>query len=796
MEERIDGILEQLSLAEKVGQMVQAEIHQATVADVKKYHLGSVLNGGGSYPNKDKQASITDWVNLADQFWLASTDDSDGRVGIPILWGTDAVHGHNNVPGATLFPHNIGLGATRDPELIERIGEVTAKEVTATGIDWTFAPTLAVVRDDRWGRSYEGYAESPELVAEFTASMVKGLQGSLQNGRIIATAKHFIGDGGTDKGKDQGNTMVDESVLRDLHGSGYFRALEAGVQSVMVSFNSWNGQKLHGHRYLIQDILKDRLGFDGLVVSDWNGIGQVKGCQNDDCAQAVNAGIDLFMIPYKADWQSFIANTIRQVKAGKIPMARINDAVRRILRVKMRAGLFDKPRPSQRLSAKGSRTVGSRQHRAVAREAVRKSLVLLKNNGALLPLRRQSRIFVAGKSADSEANQTGGWTLSWQGTGNKPEDYVGVTTVLDAVKEVAASVDYNAQGQGVSAKAHDVAIVVIGETPYAEGRGDLGSSDTLELAKLHPEDRQVLERVRGSGVPVVTIYLGGRPLYMNQELNLSDAFVAAWWPGSEGQGITDVIFQSVKGGINYDFTGRLSFSWPQGPCQTPLNIGDKGYNPLFPYGYGLTYAQAGDLGVLLVPTREFGCGQNGAQPIQDDVALLTDGKIGEPWQLFIGDPVLDWAATQVGSRETITPSITVTAIDNAQGLQWAARRVQFEGPGQIYFQHKAGESLNLASFAGKGRLSFLANIEKAVTEPVRLRIDCVYPCGGTLEITDRLNSIVGEGWQPLSFALDQFKGVQWDRVTTPFLLFSEGELSVDLDRVMWQRGKGASALSK
>ncbi|SMF58283.1 glycoside hydrolase family 3 protein [Pseudobacteriovorax antillogorgiicola] len=791
MEARISEIMKSMSLAEKVGQMVQGEIQHVTAEDVKAFHLGSVLNGGGSFPGGDKQAQVSDWLALADQYWAASMDESDGNMGIPILWGTDAVHGHNNVRGATLFPHNIGLGAARDPDLMEKIGEITAREVAATGIDWTFAPTLAVVRDDRWGRSYEGYAESPDLVEDYAGRMVKGLQGSLELGRVIATAKHFIGDGGTNLGKDQGNTEVSEAELRDIHGRGYFPALAAGVQSVMITFNSWNGEKVHGYKYLIQDVLKDRMGFDGLVVSDWNGIGQVKGCSNSDCAQAVLAGIDLFMIPYKAEWRPFIENTIAQVQGGKIPMSRIDDAVRRILRVKMRAGLFDRPKPSQRLADTAqvtAGTVGATEHKNVAREAVRKSLVLLKNNRNLLPIPRSARVLVAGKSADSEANQTGGWTLSWQGTENSKDDYVGVTTVLDAIRSVSTSVTFDQDGSEINRKSHDVAIVVIGETPYAEGRGDLGAADTLELAKLHPEDLEVLKRVKASGVPAVAIYLGGRPLYANKEINLSDAFVAAWLPGSEAEGITDVIFQGPEGGVNYDFTGKLSFSWPQEPCQTPLNVGEKAYDPLFPYGFGLEYGKSSTLAKLPEPSRDFGCGQDSSSPVQDEVRVHDEGQTQEPWGMFIGDPLNDWLGIQVRADEVSTPSIVVTPVDNEEGIQWAARQLVFKGLGQVYFQSLDGAGRNLETFAEAGKLSFQAKLPEVPAADVQLRIDCVYPCIGSIDLTPRLNEIAGKGWQTVTVPLSEFDGVKWNRVDTPFLITTSDALTITIDKVMWEKG--------
>ena len=352
-------ILAEMTTAEKVGQMVQAEIGGVNADQVGQYNLGSVLNGGGTWPN-GKNSSVADWVALADSFYTASTDTSDGGVGIPVIWGTDAVHGHNNVIGATIFPHNIGLGATNNPGLMRQIGEATALEVAVTGIDWVFAPTLAVVRNDRWGRTYEGYSEDPEIVKAYGGEIVTGLQGQgadlFGSDRVIATAKHFIGDGGTQNGTDQGNTVVTEAELLNIHGQGYLSALAAGAQTVMASYNSWNGSKLHGNEYLLTDVLKDEMGFDGFVIGDWNGHGQVPGCGDSQCAQAIMAGVDMIMVPFA--WQQFIQNTIAQVQDGTIPMSRIDDAVTRILRVKMRAGFADKVKPSERVHANNNSLVG------------------------------------------------------------------------------------------------------------------------------------------------------------------------------------------------------------------------------------------------------------------------------------------------------------------------------------------------------------------------------------------------------------------------------------------------------
>ena len=418
-----------MTLEQKVGQMVQADIRSVTPDDVRKFRLGSVLNGGGAFPGENKHASVADWVALADGFYDASMDTANGGLAIPIMWGTDAVHGHNNVIGATLFPHNIGLGAAHDPDLMERIGAATAREVAVTGLDWTFAPLVAVVRDDRWGRTYESYSEDPEIVRAYAERMVRGLQGTpgsktfLDTSHVLATAKHFIGDGGTADGVDRGDNLSSEADLLKIHAPGYIAAMNAGVQTIMASYNSWQGFKMHGLRYLLTDVLKQRMGFDGIVVSDWDGVDEVQGCSKDKCAQAINAGIDMVMVP--TDWKNFIGNTLDQVRAEKIPLSRIDDAVTRILRVKFRAGLFEKGKPSSRPLANKRELLGAPEHRELARQAVRESLVLLKNERGLLPLRRNSRVAVLGDGADNIPKQTGGWTVSWQGTGNSNADFPG-----------------------------------------------------------------------------------------------------------------------------------------------------------------------------------------------------------------------------------------------------------------------------------------------------------------------------------------------------------------------------------
>ncbi|MFW2828893.1 glycoside hydrolase family 3 N-terminal domain-containing protein [Sphingomonas sp. ID0503] len=592
VEAKIDRLLTAMSIEDKVGQLLQVDIASIKPEDVKTYKLGSILNGGNSAPNGDELAPPIEWLKLADAFYDASMQRSDGRPAIPIIWGTDAVHGNNNIVGATLFPHNIGLGAAHDPELIRRIGEVTAAETAAAGIDWTFAPTLAVVQDDRWGRTYESYSEEPEVQKAYAGKMIEGVQGRvgtsdfLSPTRVIATTKHFLGDGGTG-GRDQGDTRVPETVLRDVHLGGYPQAIAAGTQSVMASFSGWNGVKMHGNRSLLTGVLKDRMGFDGFVVGDWNGHGQVEGCTNESCAAAINAGLDMFM--YSGDgWKQLYANTLAQAKSGEITPARLDDAVRRILRVKLRAGTFDRGRPSSRQLAGKMELIGAPTHRAVARQAVAESLVLLKNENRTLPLSPKARILVAGKAADSIAQQSGGWSITWQGTGVDNKAFPNGQSIWSGIRETVEKAGGTATyaPDGAFTDKPDAAIVVFGEEPYAEFKGD---RPNLEFSPGDKADLALMAGLKAKGVPVVAVFLSGRPLWVNAELNASDAFVAAFLPGSEGGGVSDVLFRKVDGTVNRDFHGKLTFSWPKRPDQYVLNRRDPGYDPLFAYGYGLTY---------------------------------------------------------------------------------------------------------------------------------------------------------------------------------------------------------------
>ena len=775
VEARIDGLLARMTLEQKVGQLMQPELRQITPEDIKKYHVGSVLNGGGAFPGDNKYATVNDWVALADTFYNASMDDSDGGIAIPIMWGTDAVHGHNNVIGATIFPHNIGLGAMRNPELMRQIGEVTAREISATGIDWNFAPTLAVARDDRWGRTYESYSEDPAVVRAYAGAMVEGLQGRANTaefmapGHVIATAKHFIADGGTLGGVDRGDANISEAELIALHAQGYVTAIEAGAQTVMASFSSWQGKKMHGHEYLLTDILKNRMGFDGLIVGDWNGHEFVPGCTKISCPQAINAGLDIFMAP-DADWKVLYANTLEQAKNGEISEARLNDAVRRILRVKIRAGLFEKGAPSTREFAAKQELIGAPAHRAVARQAVRESLVLLKNKNQLLPLNPKANVLVAGDGADNIGKQSGGWTISWQGTGNTNEDFPGGSSVYQGIAESveAAGGKVSLSETGEYTTKPDVAIVVFGENPYAEMQGDVKN-----LAYTNTDDLALLKKLKADGIPVVSLFITGRPLWINRELNASDAFVAIWHPGSEGAGVADVLFTDKAGKIQHDFKGKLSFSWPATPTQSPLNVGEKDYVPLFAYGYGLTYQDKDTLGDDL---SEAAAKIN----VQTDAVLnIFDNRPLEPWQLVIADGRNN-SVTVTGSTASLD-TITLRAVD--RNVQEDSRRMQWNGTGRGSAGFFAQSRTDLSSYVeANSALVFDVKVDEKPTADVRLGIFCGQDCMAEKSITENLQALPQKEWTTLSVALKCLATdrAKMDMILSPFYLVTEGKLDLSL----------------
>ncbi|MBN26054.1 MAG: beta-glucosidase [Alteromonadaceae bacterium] len=776
IEQRIADLLGKMTLAQKVAQTIQPEIRDITLEDMRTYGFGSYLNGGGAFPNGDKHALPSDWVALAEKMYQASIDDSIDGSTIPTMWGTDAVHGHNNVIGATLFPHNIGLGATHNPALIEDIAKATAEEVLATGIDWIFAPTVATVRDDRWGRTYEGYSEDPEIVRLYSAAIVKGLQGRANSNflgerQVISTVKHFIGDGGTIGGDDQGNNIADEQTLFDIHAQGYVGGLTAGAQTVMASFNSWKGDKVHGNQYLLTSVLKERMGFDGFVVGDWNGHGQIPGCSNESCSQAMNAGLDVFMVPTGA-WKPLLENTIAQVKSGEISEARLDDAVTRILRVKLRAGLFDKPAPAKRALSGDKDIIGSPEHRAVARQAVRESLVLLKNHQQLLPLSPNANVLVAGGGADNIGQQSGGWSITWQGTGNTNQDFPGGTSIYQGIKQAVSHAKGHVElaTDGKFTQRPDVAIVVFGEQPYAEGNGDL---DNLEYQRGNKTDLALLQSLKDQGIPVVSIFLTGRPLWVNPELNASDAFVVAWLPGTEGGGVADVLFSTENAELQHDFKGKLSFSWPKSPTQTNINRFDKNDTALLPYGFGLKYGQKSTLGNALSEETN----SDSAQAIYS--LAIYDRSVQAPWKMAL---VTTQKSKTVASSMLENAELKFRTIDrrvqeDAFKIDWLS-----ENAGQMRIYHDFLQDLRSYTEANSV-IQFDYFLNSPINAPLWLQVNCAETC--TSDIDLRAHMQKQQTWQTLSVDLACFtqNATDFSKVGIPFALRSQGLLSLSLSDI-------------
>ncbi|MEN3972279.1 glycoside hydrolase family 3 N-terminal domain-containing protein [Sphingomicrobium sp. XHP0235] len=710
----VADLLSRMSVERKVAQLIQPQINSFTPEDMERYRFGSYLNGGNGGPYGDEFAPASEWLRYADEMYDASVRPTAGdEPVIPTMWGTDAVHGHTNVIGATIFPHNIGLGATRDTDLVRRIGAATAVEIEATGIDWNFSPTVAVARDDRWGRSYESYSEDPAVVARMGAALVEGLQGRigdgerLGRGHVIATAKHFFGDGGTDQGVDQGDVNMELGALKSVHAVPYPAAIAAGVETIMASFNSVNGRKMHGNKPLLDDYLRGELGFDGVVVGDWNGHGQVAGCTVTDCPQSLLAGLDIYMVP--DDWKGLMDNLVAQVNDGTVPMARLDEAAGRVLRMKLRAGILgpDAQRPSERANAGDYAKVGGAAHRALAREAVAKSQVVLKNDN-LLPLRPGSNVLVAGSAADSIAQAAGGWTLTWQG-GTELDNatyFPGATSIWAGLSEMANAGGGSAtlSADGSYAERPDVAVVVFGEEPYAEFAGDRKNKVFAD-----EEGLELLRRYRSDGIPAVAVFLSGRPLWMNREMNASDAFVASWLPGGEGAGVADVLYGRMPA------TGRLSFSWPSTCDGSPVNAGDS--NILFPVGYGLSLDAPSAGGML-----DEGCALLEAA----SSAWFTNGKLEDGVSATAGAVALP---NLIGSAN----GIVVRGVDRDR--QEDAREIVFAPDSRLSLSQ---------SGQGGGAYRIAYEVETPPAGPVMLMV------GGTeIDIRERLALSAGKGWREM-----------------------------------------------
>ncbi|QGL88858.1 glycoside hydrolase family 3 protein [Stenotrophomonas maltophilia] len=780
LEKRITDLMAGMTVEEKVGQLVQGDIASVTPDDVRRYRLGSILAGGNSDPGGRYDASPAEWLALADAFYDASMDTSKGGKAIPLLFGIDAVHGQSNIIGATLFPHNIGLGATRNPELLRQIGDITALETRVTGMEWTFAPTVAVPQDDRWGRTYEGYSESPDVVASYAAAMVEGLQGRvgtpefLDGRHVIASVKHFLGDGGTTDGKDQGDTRISEPDLVRIHAAGYPPAIAAGAQTAMASFNSVNGEKMHGHRHYLTDVLKGRMNFGGFVVGDWNGHGQVKGCATTDCPATINAGLDMAMA--SDSWKGFYETTLAAVKDGRITPQRLDDAVRRILRVKFRLGLFEAGRPSTRAVGGQFALIGAPAHRAVARQAVRESLVLLKNQDHVLPLSPKQRILVAGDGADDVGKQAGGWTLNWQGTGTSRRDFPNADTIYEGIARQASAAGGEAvlAVDGRYAVKPDVAVVVFGEDPYAEFQGD---RPTLAYKPGNETDLALLKRLKAEGIPVVAVFLSGRPLWVNREINAADAFVAAWLPGSEGAGIADVLLRGSDGRVQHDFKGKLSFSWPRTATQYANNVGQKDYDPLFAFGFGLTYADNGDLAAL--PEASGVTGNEGATGV-----FFARGDAGPGMALRIED------AADQGLTVTRVPDalpddrLKITGVDHL--AQEDGRRLAWSGKGEAVAALQSHTALDLQR-ESNGDLMLLTTlrVDAAPQGEAWLSVGCGAGCSARVAIGASLAALPQGQWKRVGVPLKCLAkaGAKLDAIDRPWSVVTADAMTISVSRV-------------
>ena len=763
IESQIDEMLPKLTLEQKVGQVIQGDSDSVTPEEVKEYRLGSVLSGGNSAPGPLPYAETKNWLEMADKYYNASIDNEGVEIAIPIIWGIDAVHGHANLKGAIIFPHNIGLGAMNNPDLIEQIAGVTAHELTISGHDWTFAPTLAVPRDLRWGRSYEGFSEDPDIVQSYGGRIVIGLQGKfgsddfMSDGKVISSAKHFLADGATQNGADQGDALISEDELSKVHAAGYYSAIPAGVQTVMASFSSWQGRKLHGDKELLTNVLKGKMGFKGFVIGDWNGHGQVPGCKNTDCAQSLNAGLDMYMAP--DSWKGLYASTLQQVKNGTISMERLNDAVRRILRVKLASGIFEKGAPSSRTNAGDENILGLPENRSIARQAVRESMVLLKNNNQVLPINASKTILVVGDGAASISKASGGWTLSWQGTGHDNDEFPNGESILNGIEEVVSDAGGKVifSPNGDTSLEADVVIAIYGENPYAEFQGDRENLDFIP----NGFDVNKLAAYKNKGIPVISVFLSGRPLWTNPEINNSDAFVAAWLPGSEGGGISDLLFRKDP---SFDFTGKLSFSWPASAVVSEKN------KALFKLGYGLSYASSENLESL---PEKSGL-ENSEVPSSGE--FFNKGAAVAPWSLFLKSGNL---VKQISSFPTSVGGLIVSKTDHM--AQEDALRINWTQSDEDYFQISSIKPDDMARQSnGAMKLAFNAKTFVGADAIVQIgQCDDIDRCNKTLDF-----KISGD-WKEYRISLSSFEklGIDMSKITSALIIKAKKGVDIGLSNV-------------
>jgi beta-glucosidase len=786
----IDNLIQNMTLEQKVGQIIMPDIDEVTPVDAKKYQLGTFLNGGGKFPNKNKNSSVEDWKKLSEEFYNASPV-VDGIL-VPILWGTDAVHGHNNVIGATIFPHNIGLGSTMNPDLIRSVGEAVAKEVLSTGIPWTFAPTIAVPQNDLWGRTYEGYSENPELVSLLGEAMILGLQGEgdnfLDDNHVLATAKHFLGDGGTKDGIDQGNTNISEQELRDIHGEPYFAAIGACIQTVMASFNSWNGEKAHGSDYLLQNILREQIGFKGLVVGDWNGHGQVPGCSKENCPQSFNAGVDIFMAP--DEWRPLYENTLHQVRNGEISIERLDEAVRNILSVKYLLGMFDGRKPH----LYPYNYIGDDNHRSIARQAVRESIVLLKNNNNTLPIKTGKHILVIGDSANRITKHMGGWTITWQGRENKNNEFPNSQSIYEVIKFKAEHNGGSAEFSNTSdyEKKPDLVIFVYGEDPYAEGDGD---RKNIFYENQDKRFLKYMKDIKEQKIPSVSLFISGRPLIVNEEINLSDSFVQLWLPGTAIEGITDVIFTNKNNEINYDFKGKLSYSWPKFSYQTKLNYGDKQYDPLFPFGFGLTYADENFLNIInvkeTIPQRdEITLFLGSAYPSYKEIISYYDYDKNE--QIYEGISADIYKNEKAG--------ILISKFDFKK--QDDAKRIDFGEKNTKKFWEISSGSREDLSYMDNGSLELILKPQSSSDKKIELVIQCsknvnqinisgTKECYKSFDLSDLLKDESLGNWKKITMPFSCLNNDSFEisSITSRAKLATSGNWVVDIHSVKYINNK-------
>jgi beta-glucosidase len=764
IEAQIDDILPKLTLEQKVGQVIQGDTGSLTPEDVKKYRLGSVLSGGNSAPGPLPYAETKAWLEMADKYYNASIDDEDVEIAIPIIWGIDAVHGHANLKGSIIFPHNIGLGAMNNPDLIEKIASITAHELTVSGHDWTFAPTLAVPQDLRWGRSYEGFSENPDLVKSYGDRIVIGLQGKfgsenfMGDGRVISSAKHFLADGATENGVDQGDALINEKELSKVHAAGYYSSIPAGVQTVMASFSSWQGRKLHGDKELLTDVLKGKMGFNGFVVGDWNGHGQVPGCINTDCPQSLNAGLDMYMAP--DSWKGLYESTLQHVKDGTIAIERLDDAVRRILRVKLLSGIFQKGAPSTRANAGNENLLALPEHRDVARQAVRESLVLLKNNNQLLPIDPSKTILVVGDGASSISKASGGWTLSWQGTGHSNDKFPNGESILQGIEKIVddagGKLIFSKDGD-TSIKA-DVVIAVYGEDPYAEFQGD------RENLAFIPNgfDTKKLSTYKENGIPIVSVFLSGRPMWANTEINNSDSFVAAWLPGSEGGGISDMLFKTDP---SFDFTGRLSFTWPASAVVSKNNN-----QALFKIGYGLSYTSTDQIDFL---SENSGLENS---EIASTGEYFNKGDVVAPWDIWLISGELE---KQIASFPSSVGGLIISKTDHM--AQEDALRINWTKSDGDYFRISSVKPNDLTR-QSNGAMKLAFNAKSFTGSDSTLQIgqcDDSFNCDKTLEIK------ISDEWKEYLIPLSNFEelGIDMSKIISSILIKAEAGVDIGLSNV-------------